>query len=163
MACVNHQQLKDAAGELLFVVCDSDGMSFLLLRSTCIWEDTYEIVLVITATVMSSQIGYGNAAGYLFNRGILSAPPPALTTSSGATEVLDPSINPITGMVQHEAPPGPEMTDEEKEREAERLFVLFERLEKAGGMENPIKKALHEGRLEKYSEQARRKEEEDSD
>ncbi|KAL5508603.1 hypothetical protein ACEPAH_6222 [Sanghuangporus vaninii] len=139
MACVNHQQLKDAVGELIFVVCDSD------------------------ATIMSSQIGYGNAAGYLFNRGILSAPPPALTTKSGAAEVVDPSINPITGMVQQEAPPGPEMTEEEKEREAERLFVLFERLEKAGGMENPIKKALHEGRLEKYSEQARKKAEGDSD
>ena len=106
---------------------------------------------------MSSQIGYGNAAGYLFNRGILSAPPPALTTRSGATEVLDPSINPITGMVQHEAPPGPEMTDEEKEREAEKLFVLFERMEKITGMENPIKKAFHEGKLEKYAESSQSK------
>ncbi|OCB88330.1 hypothetical protein A7U60_g4532 [Sanghuangporus baumii] len=145
MACVNHQQLKDAVGELIFV------------------DNLIEFVSAFTATIMSSQIGYGNAAGYLFNRGILSAPPPALTTKSGAAEVVDPSINPITGMVQQEAPPGPEMTEEEKEREAERLFVLFERLERAGGMENPIKKALHEGRLEKYSEQARKRVEGDSD
>lgn len=124
---------------------------------------------------MSSQIGYGNAAGYLFNRGILSAPPPRQSTShqpflsfnpsspgsgSGITEITDPNINPITGILQTEAPPEPEMTDEEKEREAEKLFVLFERLEKAGGMENPIKKALHEGRLEKYEERARKQQEE---
>ena len=35
-----------------------------------------------------------------------------------------------------------------------RIFgpVLFERLEKSSGMENPLKKALHEGKLEKYSQ-----------
>lgn len=102
---------------------------------------------------MSGQIGYGNAAGFLFNRGILSAPPASST--SGIEEIPDGPINPITGMVQREQPSGPEMTEEEKEREAEKLFVLFERLEKAGGMENPIKKALHEGKLEKYSERSR--------
>jgi hypothetical protein len=38
------------------------------------------------------------------------------------------------------------MTDEEKEREAERLFVLFERLKKTGvvDVENPIAKAMRE-------------------
>ena len=46
------------------------------------------------------------------------------------------------------------MTDEEKEREAEKLFVLFERLEKSGAMENPLRKALHEGKLEKYKDRA---------
>ena len=62
------------------------------------------------------------------------------------------NINPITGMVNREdSKPVIDMTDEEKEREAEKLFVLFERMEKVTGMENPIKKALHEGKLEKYS------------
>ena len=100
---------------------------------------------------MSSQIGYGNAAGYLFNRGILSAPPPSLTSGSGAAdEVGDPSINPITGMIQREVPQGPEMTDEEKEREAEKLFVLFDRLEKTGAIpkeSNPIRQAIQRGKL----------------
>lgn len=116
---------------------------------------------VLLAQVLTAQIGYGNAAGYLFNRGLL-APPPAASDTSGAADSassLQPGINPITGMVEQERAPGPEMTDEEKEREAEKLFVLFERLEKAGGMENPIKKAMREGKLEKY-EEARRKEEE---
>lgn len=109
------------------------------------------------AEILTSQIGYGNAAGYLFNRSMLPAPPQG--TSSGA-DAADAQVNPITGMVQKEQPPGPEMTDEEKEREAEKLFVLFERLEKAGGMENPLKKALHEGKLEKYNNT---KDEDDSD
>ncbi|EJD00790.1 uncharacterized protein FOMMEDRAFT_141603 [Fomitiporia mediterranea MF3/22] len=166
MACVQHQQLKDGIGELVFVVCDSD------------------------ATVMSTQIGYGNAAGYLFNRGILSAPPStsvstsstsstssasasississtnssgpslAISTASAEEEEREREINPITGMLTTPRPPSPQMTEEEKEREAEKLFVLFERLEKAGGMENPIKKALREGRLEKYEEERRRMDE----
>jgi hypothetical protein len=42
------------------------------------------------------------------------------------------------------------MTDEEKEREAEKLFVLFDRLEKTGALppdQNPIRKAAVQGRL----------------
>ena len=49
------------------------------------------------------------------------------------------------------------MTDEEKEREAERLFVLFERMEKnpavsigtggeGGKMKNPVREAVESGR-----------------
>lgn len=39
------------------------------------------------------------------------------------------------------------MTDEEKEREAERLFVLFDRLEKNGVLKvrNPIRDAVERG------------------
>lgn len=45
------------------------------------------------------------------------------------TRVDGQDINPITGQRKDMEPvdKGPEMTDEEKEREAERLFVLFER------------------------------------
>jgi hypothetical protein len=63
-------------------------------------------------------------------------------------------INPITGQyVSSEKQPDlKDMTDEEKEREAERLFVLFERLKKTGiiDVENPIAKAMQEnqGRFE---------------
>lgn len=116
----------------------------------------------LPAQILTAQIGYGNAAGYLFNRGLL-APPPAASQSSGAADAassLAPGVNPITGMVEQPRALGPEMTDEEKEREAEKLFVLFERLEKSGGMENPIKKAMREGKMEKYEEARRRKEEE---
>ena len=96
---------------------------------------------------LSAQIGYGNAAGYLFNRGILSAPPPKTGDASGADSAFGAGINPITGSKEREVDPGPEMTDEEKEREAEKLFVLFDRLEKTGMVQNPIRKAIHEGKL----------------
>ena len=41
------------------------------------------------------------------------------------------------------------MTDEEKEREAEKLFVLFDRLEKTGAIppeQNPMRKAMQQRR-----------------
>jgi hypothetical protein len=66
-----------------------------------------------------------------------------LTTPSGQ------QINPITGIVD-EKPNTSDMTDEEKEQEAEKLFVLFDRLEKSGAIpasQNPIRKAVQEGRL----------------
>jgi Guanine nucleotide exchange factor synembryn len=108
--------LKDVIGEWMFALCDNDGL------------------------MLSAQIGYGNAAGYLFNKGILSAPPStsstttsttaastsnATSTSGGSPGGDNNNINPITGMVNREVEDDlPEMTDEEKEREAERLFVF---------------------------------------
>ena len=60
-------------------------------------------------------------------------------------------INPVTGQRLAAEPenPEPEMTDEEKEREAERLFVLFERLKATGvvDVENPVHQAMREGRF----------------
>ena len=104
------------------------------------------------AQELNAQIGYGNAAGFLFNRNLLSAPPPNTTEDpSSRPSGGKGKINPITGTYEQPARPMPEMTQEEKEREAEKLFTLFDRLEKAGGMENPIKTALHAGKLEKYA------------
>ncbi|CAG8745161.1 11389_t:CDS:2, partial [Gigaspora rosea] len=62
----------------------------------------------------------------------------------------DKSINPITGQyLENEAPSLSDMTDEEKEREAERLFVLFERLKKTGVMNvvNPVEEAAKSGKI----------------
>ena len=103
---------------------------------------------------MASYVGYGNVAGFLFNKGIMSAPPPpGGPSSSGAsaptTTASGVPINPITGIAEKPAPPI-EMSDEEKEREAEKLFVLFDRLEKSGALpkeSNPIRKAIQEGKL----------------
>lgn len=103
-----------------------------------------------SASSLASYVGYGNVAGFLFNKGILNAPP--RPTSGGAGPTLSPNgqpIDPITGTVKEELPPL-EMTDEEKEREAEKLFVLFDRLERSGAMppsQNPIRKAVAEGKL----------------
>jgi hypothetical protein len=134
MSCVYYPRLKDALGELLYMICDSDG------------------------SVLSAQIGYGNAAGYLFNKGILSGPPPPPSASlssagssgaSAAAASIPDNVNPITGAINREVDDdGPEMTEEEKEREAEKLFVLFDRLEKAGMVaENPVRKAIQEGKI----------------
>ncbi|KAI8146753.1 guanine nucleotide exchange factor, partial [Fennellomyces sp. T-0311] len=101
----------------------------------------------------TQEVGYGNAIGFLVNRGIAVEPPQGVETD-------DPNkqINPITGQyVAAEEASGPslaEMTDEEKEREAERLFVLFERLKKNGIIkaENPVVQAMREGKLQEIDD-----------
>ncbi|KAJ2807549.1 hypothetical protein H4R21_000434 [Coemansia helicoidea] len=96
-------------------------------------------------------VGYGNAAGYMVARGI---PIPQdivdqVRSSVGASAMVDP----VTGRRLDRADVERElaaMTDEEKEREAERLFVLFERLNKTGVVKvaNPVRVAAESGRLE---------------
>ncbi|KEP49439.1 guanine nucleotide exchange factor synembryn protein [Rhizoctonia solani 123E] len=127
MTSVYYPTLKDTVGEMLFMLCGSDGQA------------------------LSAAIGYGNAAGYLYNKGIM-APPPA--SSAGG------DVNPITGT--REAQSGPslsEMTDEEKQREAEKLFVLFDRMERMGMARNPIREAFQSGKFENME----KKDEGDSD
>lgn len=68
------------------------------------------------------------------------------------TTVDGREINPVTGQRRDMEPEGEEaeMTEEEKEREAERLFVLFERLKATGvvDVQNPVAQAAQEGRFE---------------
>ncbi|KAJ7699660.1 guanine nucleotide exchange factor [Mycena rosella] len=122
LGSVYHARLKDAVGELLFAVCDSD------------------------ATTLATLLGYGNVAGFLFNKGIMSAPPPpAAGAGAAVAAAAGEHINPITGTAQVARAPEPEMTDEEKEREMEKLFVLFDRLERNGALpasQNPVRKAI---------------------
>src|ERR1700731_3174334 len=92
--------------------------------------------MLALALSLSSHFGYGNVAGFLFQRGLLTAPPPAASTQLFTTGSGE-RINPITGTVEGPKP-SLEMTDEEKEREAEKLFVLLNRLEKATGFKNTI-------------------------
>jgi hypothetical protein len=72
------------------------------------------------------NVGYGYAAGFLMTHGI--AIPENANEAYSRADGKSP-INPITGQRLDAEPQdtGPEMTEEEKEREAERLFVLFER------------------------------------
>ncbi|CAO3662767.1 unnamed protein product [Umbelopsis ramanniana] len=112
---------KDSLCDLFYVLCDED------------------------ATKLSQKVGYGNAIGFLMNRNIPLHPPPSAQSDSSSQR----EVNPITGQFLDEEDHGPsfaDMTDEEKEREAERLFVLFERLKKTGvvDVENPIAKAMRE-------------------
>ncbi|KAF1797562.1 guanine nucleotide exchange factor, partial [Mucor lusitanicus] len=100
------------------------------------------------ASKFTQQVGYGNAVGFLVNKGIPMEPP------QGSSSETQEDVNPITGQYvkEEKLPDLKDMTDEEKEREAERLFVLFERLKKTGiiDVENPIAKAMQEsqGRFE---------------
>ncbi|EDN06805.1 predicted protein [Histoplasma mississippiense (nom. inval.)] len=103
------------------------------------------------ATDFVRNVGYGFAAGFLMSHDmpVPETAKEAFSTSAGG---LDPNLNPITGQRWDAEPQdgGPEMTEEEKEREAERLFILFERLKATGvvDVENPVSAALQTGRFE---------------
>ncbi|KAI9478699.1 MAG: guanine nucleotide exchange factor, partial [Benjaminiella poitrasii] len=105
------------------------------------------------ASKFVQQVGYGNAVGYLLKKGIAIEPPQG-------DDGHGKDINPITGQYKASEPEKDlkDMTDEEKEREAERLFVLFERLKKTGiiDVENPIAKAMweSEGRFEEVDNES---------
>lgn len=101
------------------------------------------------ATTLSGYLGYGNVAGFLFHKGVVSAPARSSISGAPTTTATGLPINPITGTIEKEHEPV-SMTDEEKEQETEKLFVLFERLEKIGAMppsRNPLRKAIQEGKL----------------
>ncbi|RHZ44686.1 hypothetical protein Glove_712g20 [Diversispora epigaea] len=119
MTSVMLPHLKDSVSELLFVLCDQDANLFI------------------------HHVGYGNGAGFLMSRNIMIQP-------SKHNDHSEKPINPITGQyVENESPSLVNMTDEEKEREAEKLFVLFERLKKTGVMDvkNPIEESIKSGKF----------------
>jgi hypothetical protein len=77
------------------------------------------------------NVGYGFAAGFLLshNLPVPESAKDAYSTGSSKTREQGVPVNPVTGqrLDAEPADTGPKMTREEKEREAERLFVLFER------------------------------------
>ncbi|KXJ91293.1 guanine nucleotide exchange factor [Microdochium bolleyi] len=129
------------------------------------------------ATTFVENVGYGFASGYLFNKNIpipaslapgndgdgdeadrsgggaaAAASSGTVASASASASASSRPVNPITGQFldKEREPEGPEMTEEEKEREAERLFVLFERLRANGiiSAENPLRTAVEQGRFE---------------
>lgn len=99
-------QLRETVSHFLFEMSDKDANQFV------------------------DNVGYGFASGFLFQNNI-PVPKNAADGNAGAgVGGSGRAVNPITGQfLDRETVPGegPEMTEEEKEREAERLFVLFER------------------------------------
>lgn len=95
--------LRDNISALLFELSDSDAAKFI------------------------HNIGYGYASGFLATHKI-EVPQSAMAASSTSAPDAE-DINPVTGQRRAAEPEDnlPEMTQEEKEREAERLYVLFER------------------------------------
>lgn len=73
------------------------------------------------------NIGYGYASGFLMRNNIPI--PDDFTKKNAGNSREETLINPVTGQRLDAEPEevGPPMTNEEKEREAERLFVLIER------------------------------------
>ncbi|KAJ5980370.1 hypothetical protein N7481_007668 [Penicillium waksmanii] len=119
-----------------------------------------ELMFVLSgkdAENLTRRIGYGFAAGFLAARG-MEIPQTAGEAYATNTDGEDSHVNPITGQRWNAEPAdtGPPMTMEEKEREAERLFVLFERARANGllGVENPVRTAVEEGRFEELSDDA---------
>ena len=89
------------------------------------------------ASTFVHNVGYGFASGFLLSHNI-AIPENAMEAFSNQGQVDEDgehaagktsAVNPITGQRYEDEEPStePSMTMEEKEREAERLFVLFER------------------------------------
>ncbi|KAK9461465.1 guanine nucleotide exchange factor [Lipomyces oligophaga] len=103
----------------------------------------------------ATNIGLGNAIGYLVNHDI-QVSKDLLQQMEKFVNVARQDINPITGQLQtaelnqYGLDALTEMTEEEKEREAERLFILFERLRANNVIkaDNPLRVALESGKLE---------------
>lgn len=100
------------------------------------------------------------------NSSVKNTPLPPLPSTSAKV------VNPITGAYYDTSDKGKEgevqMSEDDKLREAEKLYVLFERMEKTGvmGVENPIKKAQKEGKLvygDGVEEEERKREEEEKE
>lgn len=138
MSSVTLPRLARASGELLLSLCEGN------------------------AKQMTETIGYGPCAGFLMNTGLASALPSGTTSTSGPD---GRAVDPITG----EYEPTEEeramdeinrMTEEEKEAEAERLFVLFDRLNKTGVVQvrHPMEKAREEGRFEQIEKRTEQEE-----
>ncbi|KAF2151885.1 hypothetical protein K461DRAFT_294758 [Myriangium duriaei CBS 260.36] len=102
-----------------------------------------------SATELVANIGYGYAVGILARLGVEADP----ATLGGAVDGVEGEVNPITGQrrdMETEPVEEVEMTEEEKEREAERLFVLFERLKATGvvDVKNPVELAREQGKFQ---------------
>ncbi|ODA81511.1 hypothetical protein RJ55_00010 [Drechmeria coniospora] len=124
--------LRNAISHLLFDLSDRDASKFV------------------------ENVGYGFASGFLFQNNV---PIPASATepfNARDTSRIQKPVNPTTGQFldRELAVDVPEMTPEEKEREAERLFVLFERLRNTGvvDVQNPIERAVQEGRFQELDD-----------
>ncbi|KAI1431362.1 guanine nucleotide exchange factor [Xylaria sp. CBS 124048] len=114
-------ELRNTISDLLFDLSDKDASKFV------------------------ENIGYGFASGFLFNRNI---PIPQNASEAFSSGPARPGrlFNPVTGQAldSERHPDEPEMTEAEKEREAEKLL-------QANGIisvENPIRTAVQEGRFE---------------
>ncbi|KAK3934255.1 guanine nucleotide exchange factor synembryn-domain-containing protein [Diplogelasinospora grovesii] len=127
------------------------------LSSTSAEPQVREIILALffelsdkSPNKFVENIGFGNAAGFISSKG-LQLSPDQLRAGAGRE-----NVDPITGQRRDMQPRREEieMTEEDKEREAERLFVLFERLRATGvvNVQNPVAQFHDSGRFEELPE-----------
>ncbi|KAH0530039.1 hypothetical protein TsFJ059_004715 [Trichoderma semiorbis] len=118
---------RDAVSHLLFQLSDKDATKFV------------------------ENVGYGFASGFLFQNNVPIPASASTTFNAGDSTGAQRLVNPITGQFidQERVSEMPPMSEEEQLREAERLFVLFERLRSNGiiDVENPVAQAVREGRF----------------
>jgi hypothetical protein len=141
----------------------SDTLSSRLLRlSTSATTPTLRTSISAMMFELSGQdsnkfvhnVGYGFAAGFLMSQNMPVPENASEAFAAGGAANGSAGVNPVTGQkLSEEVDPEdglPPMTDEEKEKEAERLFVLFERLKRTGVVDvvNPFEKMRDEGRFE---------------
>jgi hypothetical protein len=122
---------------------DSGGLKSLLVplmtsTVTNVKEMVADFLFILCKENMSRLIkytGYGNAAGMLFQRGLLTGGKNEPTTGystdedTDTDEYLESDVDPVTGGPQHRKPdPMAGMTEEEKEAEAEKLADMLEQL-----------------------------------
>jgi hypothetical protein len=147
-----------------------DTMAARLLRLSCspglptLRENISNLLFELSdkdANKFVRNIGYGFASGFLMshNMEIPASAEEAGSISTDTDTSAGAAYNPVTGQrisaeeadqAGREKLRDVEMTPEEKEREAEKLFVLFERLKATGVMDvkNPVQQAVDEGRFQ---------------
>lgn len=112
IADIRLSQTRDFICELMISLCEENSNHLLIL-----------------VDIFIRYVGYANAAGFLFSRGVTNSTMPSDEHSPDISQEIDP----ISGEVKVEKEdPWAGMTDEEKEIESEKLFVLFDRLNKTG-------------------------------
>ena len=134
--------VRDTTGTLLLGLCKSSCTARralaprILMCGAHVRISSGALTLDVAARLVK-HVGYGPAAGYLVQMGLLSgsgnAAALAATTdgndSEGEGEPLEPP--PLLGG-DGQLPRGHDMTDQEKEEEAERVLGLFAQLERTG-------------------------------
>lgn len=121
----------------------------MLVCTTCInvyiiWSPLHQSspsLLLLPVSRFVKYTGYGNAAGLLATRGLLGgqgsyrSDVQYSSDSDSDTEEyrqVKDRINPVTGRMEVEQPdPMEGMTEEEKEEEAKRLIMLFNKLSRS--------------------------------
>ncbi|KDN52099.1 hypothetical protein K437DRAFT_40034 [Tilletiaria anomala UBC 951] len=119
---------------------------------------------------LSSQIGYGPSIGFLLSVNLAGSVPKPPEARSGSAFGQSRPVNPITGSYEPTAAekardPINQMTDEEKEAEAEKLFSLFDRMNKTGvvKVENPMQNPKAQSRFQEIQKEEEQKQQEEEE